>query len=85
MLRNLIGIDLSSDDATQALPELDLLLTIAPDEASERLSRALLRYQSNLWKSAQEDLDWLLEHRPAGIHLDRVEELHRRLGAVIEK
>ncbi len=85
MLRNLIGIDLNSEDATQALPELDLLLAISPEAASERLSRALLRYQSNQWNEALEDLDWILERQPPGIHLDRVEELRRRVQTALER
>ncbi len=85
MLRNLINIDLNSGDATQALPRLDLLLTIAPAEASERLSRALLLYQANQWARALEDIEWILQEQPAGIHLDRVEELRRRIEAALEK
>ena len=79
MLRNLIRIDLDSEDATQALPELDLLLSIAPEESSERLSRALLLYQSNQWEKALEDLEWLLREQPPGVHLDRLEELRQRI------
>lgn len=84
MLRNLIGIDLGSAEPTRALPRLDLLLTIAPEEASERLSRALLRYQANAWEKALEDLTWILERQPEGIHLGRVEELDRRIRASLE-
>lgn len=81
MLRNLINIDLNSEDPTQALPELDLLLSISSGEASERLSRALLLYQSRQWDRAREDIEWILEHAPPGIHLDRVRELRRRIDS----
>ena len=84
MLRNLIGISLDSQDATQALPDLDLLLTIAPQEASERLSRGLLRYRAGQLKAALEDLDWILQRRPEGIHIQRVEELHRRIRKTLD-
>ena len=79
MLRNLIGIDLDSEDSTQAIPELDLLLAIDPEDASSRLSRALLLYQSNAGQKAIADIDWLLEKQPPGIHLDRLHDLRDRI------
>ena len=79
MLRNLIGTDLDSEDSTQALPELDLLLAIDPEDASSRLSRALLLYQSNAGPKAIADIEWLLEKQPPGIHLERLHELRDRI------
>ncbi len=79
MLRNLIGIDLDSEDPTQAIPELDLLLAIDPEDASSHLSRALLLYQSNAGQRAIADIEWLLEKQPPGIHLDRLHELRDRI------
>ncbi|MEM7386288.1 MAG: tetratricopeptide repeat protein, partial [Verrucomicrobiota bacterium] len=80
MLRNLIGIELESKNHRQALPYLDMLLTLAPEESSERLSRALLRFQEEDLAGAASDVDWLLKKRPPGIFLDRLEGLKARIS-----
>jgi regulator of sirC expression with transglutaminase-like and TPR domain len=81
MLRNLIGIalDESAGKPERALPYLDLLLALSPDEARERLSRGLLRYQQEQFELAKEDIDWVLEHRPAGVDLLRLQGLRDSL------
>ena len=83
MLRNLIGIELDSKNSTAALPYLDLLLTISPEEGQERLSRALLRYQNNQLAKAALDIEWILENQPPGVRLDRIEELRDQINARI--
>ena len=83
MLRNLIGLDVDSEDAVAALPALDLLLTIAPDEAQERLQRTILRYQAREFKGALIDAEWILEQAPAGVHLERIEALRREIQSML--
>jgi regulator of sirC expression with transglutaminase-like and TPR domain len=73
MLRNLIGVELDSG-GKGALPYLNVLLALSPEEASERLSRAIVLYQSGQKAEAREDIGWLLEKQPPGVNLDRLQE-----------
>jgi len=43
------------------------------------VARALLRLQNEDQSGGRLDLEWLLEKRPRGIDLDRVEQLLRSL------
>ena len=43
--------------------------------AEDRFMRAVLRAQTGQKDAALNDIDWLIEHEPAGIDLTRVEEL----------
>jgi hypothetical protein len=51
---------------------LDVLISIAPDDAQGRWLRAQVRAFSSDRHAAVEDLDWLLERRPPGIDIDEV-------------
>ncbi|MCB1079645.1 MAG: transglutaminase family protein, partial [Verrucomicrobiae bacterium] len=66
MLRNLIGIDMQDRRPQDAMPYIELVLAISPEEGDERFQRALLRAQKKDIDGAKVDLDWLLEHRPPG-------------------
>ena len=79
MIRNLVGLEMDSGKPDVARPYLDLILDISPEQAGERFSRALLRYQAGETEAAKEDLEWLLENRPPGIRIDRLQELYDRL------
>ncbi len=79
MLRNLIGIELGSEESANAIPYLNLYLALAPESPGERLNRALLLYQNSDHARAREDLRWLLDRKPAGMNLDRLEMLYERL------
>jgi serine protease Do len=79
MLSNLLGVARSEEDGKGMLRYLDVLLTLSPDAAEERWTRSLLRYQNGDRQGALEDSDWLLEHRPAGVKMDRVQEFRRLL------
>ena len=59
---------------------LDAILTLAPASPEERVTRALLRAQSGDRRGALEDADWVLEHRPEGVDLNRVRELREFLA-----
>ncbi|MEZ5327781.1 MAG: tetratricopeptide repeat protein [Verrucomicrobiales bacterium] len=74
VLRNLIGVAIEKQEVGEALSNLNLLLAIAPEEPQERLSRAILHFQSGRPESAREDIDWLIENEPVGIDVDRLRE-----------
>lgn len=79
MLRNLKGIAIEERDFRCARDYVDVLLAIDPDDAQERLSRALLHLQLEEAEAARPDLQWLLDNEPPDIHLGRVRELLQRL------
>ena len=79
MVYNLKGISIDAKDYPSALRYVDLLLAISPEDAQERLSRALLNVQLGDGEAAKPDLEWLFEKKPEGIHLDRLRQLYDRL------
>lgn len=79
MLHNLLGVAREEGDAAAVLRYLDAVLTIKPDAGDERWMRALVRFQSGERAGARVDTDWLLEHQPAGVPLERVRELQEAL------
>ena len=80
MLRNLMGIAINSDHPPSALPYLNLIIAIHPDEPQDHLSRAILLVQAERPSEAKADIDWLLEHEPAGMDLNRLREWRSTLG-----
>ncbi len=79
MLRNLLGVAGKSSEGGNPMKYLDLIVELAPDAAMERWSRGMIRLQGGDRAGAKADFRWLLDHQPAGIDLERVEELYRRL------
>jgi regulator of sirC expression with transglutaminase-like and TPR domain len=79
MLRNLLNLADQERDGPAMLRYLDAMLVIDPDAGPERAVRAGLRYQAGDKTGALADVDWLLEHEPEGIDLDRVRQLRRVL------
>ena len=77
MLHNLMGIARGEGDSKGVLRYLDTILAIAPDSAQERLMRAAMLFQTGDRKGAVEDAHWLRDHRPAGIPIEKLEELER--------
>ena len=77
MLKNLVA----TLQETPALPYLDLILTLTPDDPREHWRRASLRLQSGNRSGAEEDLQWLLDRAPAEFDRARVEELLKSLKA----
>lgn len=75
MLRNLKTIAIDEKDFSGALNYVNALLALAPEDAQERLSRALLLVQSKKGEEAKPDLEWLLKEKPEGLHLDRIRDL----------
>jgi regulator of sirC expression with transglutaminase-like and TPR domain len=80
MLHNLLGLTQGDRDLKGALRYLDTIVAIDSTSTDERLMRAGLRYQGGYRKGALEDIDWLLEHRPANIKEERLRELRRTVA-----
>jgi len=55
--------------------KLDTIVVLDPQAAEERGVRAALRFQNGDRQGALEDVDWLLDHRPAGLDVERIQEL----------
>jgi len=79
MLRNLLGVSQRAESAANALRYLDVIVALSPDAPSERLDRVRVRLQVGDRPGARQDLKWLLDHKPAGIDLERIAELYRSL------
>ena len=79
MLRNLLGIAQRSGHATDSLRYLDVIVALNPDSAPDRWSRARLQMQRGDVAAAKVDLQWLIEHEPPGVDLERLGELYRSL------
>jgi regulator of sirC expression with transglutaminase-like and TPR domain len=80
MVRNLIGPQLNAK-ASEALPYLNLVLALSPEETSERFSRAIVLYQKGDRRQAKVDIQWLLDKAPAGLDLERLQEWLDRIEA----
>jgi regulator of sirC expression with transglutaminase-like and TPR domain len=79
MLHNLMNLAESDRDAEGMLRYLDTILAVAPDSVQERGMRAALRAQTGRRQGALEDLDWMLEHKPPDVDLEKVRAFRRRL------
>jgi regulator of sirC expression with transglutaminase-like and TPR domain len=79
MLRNLIALAAPADNPARALNYLELVIAIDGQEAVDRWRRAFLRRQTGDIPGAKEDLRWLLEKKPAGVNIERVEEFYQSL------
>ena len=85
MIRNLLGLAQSSENAEQSIQYLDVLLALEPNEPSFRMMRGYFHYQRGDNKRSLKDVEWLVEREPPSINIRRVEELHRRLKAELGK
>ncbi len=78
MLNNLVGV--AGNDTGAIERYLDALVAIeAPNVAQSHLMRALVRYRRAHAAAAQEDVDWLMEHKPEGIDLGRLHQLQQAI------
>ncbi len=65
MLRNLLGGALDDESSVkESLPYLDLLLSIDPQAAVERLTRARMNQRLGHKDAAARDVEWLMENFP---------------------
>ncbi len=74
MLRNLIGFTQEKQSLAASLPYLDLLIALNPETANFYLERAWIHLRAGNAPGARKDLQWILDHKPAGINLQRVRE-----------
>jgi regulator of sirC expression with transglutaminase-like and TPR domain len=79
MLRNLVGLSSPAEAPAQALRYLELVVAIGSDDPADHWRRAVLRRQLGDLAGAREDLQWLIDKQPAGVNMERVEELYRSL------
>jgi regulator of sirC expression with transglutaminase-like and TPR domain len=79
MLSNLMELARKDEDAEGMLRYVNAIVEIDSQGAETRWIRAVLRFQTERHDGAALDVDWLLEHQPAGINMERVEELRRIL------
>lgn len=79
ILHNLLGLSQRHEDMTGMLRYVDTIVALAPEAGEERWMRAVIRFQTGRRDGAIADTDWLLEHKPAGVDLGRVNELRQLL------
>jgi regulator of sirC expression with transglutaminase-like and TPR domain len=79
MLHNLLNIAQGEKDAAGMLRYVNAIVTLDPEAAVERGLRAGLRYQNGDRAGALQDVDWLLEHQPDGLDVERVRAFRRVL------
>lgn len=79
ILRLLYNLTSFSKKPEQALPYLDLIVTLDPDAAQERLQRALMRMRGGDIAGTKEDLETLLSQKPDNLDMEKVELLYRSL------
>ena len=79
MLRNLLNAARQNSDHAAMLRYQEVIVALAPDAPGDRIGRALLRLQNDDAEGGRLDLLWLLDNRPRGIDLERVEQLLRSL------
>jgi regulator of sirC expression with transglutaminase-like and TPR domain len=82
MLVNLQTFTESKEGPAESLRYLDLLVALAGDDratAAQRIERSRVRLMSGDRAGAREDLKWILEKEPAGIDIERVADMIRRL------
>lgn len=79
ILRNLQSLAGRRQDLPGVVRYLDAILAIVPDSGEDRMFRAFYRYQTGHEALALEDLDWLIEHRPANIDFERVDQLRESI------
>ena len=79
MLRNLMGALPEEGSPAELLRYVETVVTLQPDSAFDRWSRAVLLIQDRRYDAANKDLEWLLQTKPAGLDLDRVQQLYQSL------
>lgn len=67
MLHNLLGVAQRRSEHEAMLRYLDAMLAIDPTLVRERGLRAVVKHETGRTSAAIAELDWFLEHRPAGI------------------
>jgi serine protease Do len=79
MLHNLINVAENEKDRDSMLRYLDGIVAIDPNAHEERWARAVFRFQANRRAGSLEDCEYLIQHAPPEVDLERVRELRRFL------
>jgi serine protease Do len=77
MASNLIGAAERRQDQASLRRYLELAVELEPESVQLRGMRALARFQAKRRQLALEDLQWFSDNKPAGIDLNRIEELRQ--------
>jgi len=75
MINNLMGLAQQKEDKESMLRYAELMMALDSHSVQSRGMRAILRFETGRKKSAIADLDWFLEHRPANLDLDRIQQM----------
>jgi regulator of sirC expression with transglutaminase-like and TPR domain len=79
MLHNLRNVAEEEKDKDGMLRYLSAIVAVDAEAVQERAMRMFLRYQTGDREGALQDVDWLLEHKPQGLDVERVREFRRLL------
>lgn len=79
MLRNLIGVANGKKDPEAALRYTNVILALEPESVEDRLFKAVLCYNTRRAAEGLVEVDWILQHRPEGLVIERVEQLREAL------
>lgn len=79
MLRNLLNLANRDGATADSLRYLDAIVNLAPESSLDRLARASLRLQAGDAAGAKADFRWLLDHKPHGLELERIQRLYESL------
>jgi regulator of sirC expression with transglutaminase-like and TPR domain len=82
MLRNLIGVANNGQDPEAALRYTNVVLALEPDSVEDRLFKAVLCYNTRRAEEGLVEVDWILQRRPEGLVIERVEQLREALESV---
>jgi regulator of sirC expression with transglutaminase-like and TPR domain len=77
MLQNLLGVAQQKKDREAMMRYLQAIVTIDDQSPRERGLLAMLRFETGRKQAAITDLDWFLEHKPAGIDLEQIEKMQQ--------
>jgi regulator of sirC expression with transglutaminase-like and TPR domain len=76
MLRNLLGLANGAQDAEGGLRYVETVLALNPDSVQDHLTKAMLCGATKRIDEGLAEFDWVLERRPEGVLLERVQQ-HR--------
>jgi regulator of sirC expression with transglutaminase-like and TPR domain/S1-C subfamily serine protease len=79
MLHNLLNVAQNEKDTEGMLRYVNAIITADPEAAQERGMRAGLLFQAGDREAAIKDVDWLLEHEPEGLDVEKVRQFRRLL------
>ena len=73
MLSNLLNLARRDEDGTAMLRYVEAILVLDASRGEERFIRAVLYYQNGRRGEALAEAQWLMDNKPEGVDLNRVE------------